>query len=119
MTLTWNPTSTVCTKRVICFSSYIFEEKKIQEKMAEILKKTKKHVNNPDTIHEIAMISVDKSDCLVKMKEEVDKFMKQFVENDNYFVKIPKPIAESVKRQLKTFVEEEYVSQVFVCFYNF
>ena len=62
------------------------------------------------------MIIVDKADCVVKIGEEVDNFIKDLIKNDNFFKTFPLEIAESVKRQLKPLVEEIYVphAQVFV-----
>jgi hypothetical protein len=70
-------------------------------------------------MHQIVMISADKLDVVVKMGEEVDNFMKDFVENDDFLKKIPEEAAESVKRELKPFVEEAYVPQVFCLFLQF
>ena len=90
-----------------------------EKKLAEIIKKIKKHVNNLDKIHEIVMKSTDKSDFVIKMFEEVDNFMKDLVKNDNFFKKIEEETVEFLKGELKPFFEETYVPQFFVSFYNF
>ena len=59
---------------------------------------------------------MDKPDCVVKMGEEVDNFMKDFVENDDFFKSFPEEAAEIAKRELKPIFEKAYVTIVFVLF---
>jgi hypothetical protein len=47
------------------------------------------------------------------MGEEVDNFMKDFVENDDFFKSFPEEAAETAKRELKPIFEKAYVSHRF------
>ena len=104
------PTQNEYENDIICFPLSIFKKKKEKEKLAEIINKANEHVyHQSDTIHEIFIISTDKSDFVVKMFEDVDNFIKNFVENDDFLKKVPEGADESLKRELKPFFEEEYV----------
>ena len=92
------------------FLLHLFERKKEKEKLAEIMKKAKKHTLGE--LDEIVEKSESKPDCVAKMGEEVDQFMKDFVEKDDFFKSFPENAAETVKRELKPIFEKAYVSDV-------
>ena len=58
----------------------------------------------------VVLESQDPEDCINRMGNKVDEFVKEFVDDDSFFKNIPEETSDLIKQALSSVFEKAYVS---------
>ena len=65
----------------------------------------------------VVLESQDPEDCIDRMGNKVDEFVKEFVDDDSFFKNIPEETPDLIKQALSAVFENAYVSSSFFLFF--